>query len=347
MLFKYTYNPNAPESQQDDSLVRYCAAFSPELDLYSIQEIIEDCEETYLRPFLGELFLTQLQDSYALYPGTPLPSGIEPVIRKLQAALAYYVAFEFLGNRALRLTDTGPGEVVSSDGSYVFSRQWRTQVSLRKFFQTASRRMDRAIEYIESTSSSHLAYLPSDAYAKYHKLFFRNAAELAAYLPMDADRVVFQMLRPSIDEAEQRYIYRLIGDDLAAEIKAQLASDSLTLVQRTLLDKIRWALARWARICAIPSLRLRINESGLVEPDFNLDANHTATQPSREETVRSLWVSDQVAAREFLSELKSWLWQNADSFPTWRDSELYDSEQPPSGFMDNFHEDPGGVTSFL
>ena len=347
MLFKYVYNSSENEQNQPDSLVRYCSAFSHEMNIESLREILEDCEETYLRPYLSEAFLEEIRTAYDAYPVTSLSTEQEAIIRKLQGALAYFAAFEFMGNRGLQLSDTGPGEVVTQDGTYVFSRQWRTQSSMRKFYQTANRRMDRALSYLQSKADTFTTWKNSNAYNWRHDLFFNTAEELAEYLPMEADRVVFLMLRNHIKEAEQRYIYRTIGDALATELKTAMKAGTASSDQLLLIVKIRYALVYWARLSAIPNLRLRINESGIVEPDYDIDSGAKSQNKTSETTTRALWVSDTVAAQEFLSELKSWLWQNADKFPTYKDSTLYLEDCPPEGLMNDFNNSSKSVTSFL
>ena len=347
MLFKYVYNPAESSDNQPDSLVRYCSAFSHELSLEKVRELIEDAEQTYLAPYLSDAFLAELQAAYDAYPSTPLPTKTAVIIRKLQEALAYFVAFDFAGNRGLQLSDTGPGEVVTADGSYVFSRQWRTQYSLRKFFSTANRRLDRALAYLQVEADTFTTWKNSNAYAWRHDLFFNTAAELADYLPMEANRIVYLTLRPHIKEAEQRYIYRAIGDELCDEIKAAMKGGTITADQTALLGKIRYALVHWARLCAIPNLRLRLNQSGLVEPDFDVDEAYRSNGPSREETTRSLWISDIEAGREFLSDLRAWLWQNAAKFPTYQASAHYVEDTPPDGFMTDWNAGSTGVASFL
>lgn len=353
MLFKYVYNHAAEEASQQDSLKRYCAAFDAQMNFYHLQETIEDVEETYLKPHLGQSFLDEIQDAYDASPATPMSTEMDALVRKLQRSMAYFVMYQAISTRGIQISNMGPGQAVSDDGNYIFPSMWRTNEGLRKSFQLANRRLDQALEYLDEKKSDFATWVASTEYSRYQRLFFRSARELNQYMSMEAGRVVFQTLRPIMYEAEQRYIYRVMGDGQAEELKTAMAAGSLTADQSKLLDITRRALVRWTRAHAIPSLRLRFNESNLVEPDMDHGAGG---KPSRsagmgkfpsDEVPNTLWVDDVRAGREFLAELKGYLWQNAALFPTYAaDTTVYDADCPP-GFMDDFNDKGGGVVSLL
>lgn len=347
MLFKYIYDKTADEDNQPDSLKNYCGVFDINLSITNMREIIEDAEQTYILPAIGADLWEELETVYDAYPGTALSANNAKLIRSLQGSIAYFTLFESLGNRGIFVSDMGPGQAVSKDGTFIFPSQWRTQVGMRKAFLTANRRLDRALQLLQAAPSDWPTWEASQAFTDSRELFFNSATELQPYLAMEASRVVYLALQPSLREAERRYIKPVLGEDFFDEIKAAILSGSLTSIQTKLIEHIRWALVKWMRICAIPNLRLRFNENNLVEPDMGMDASGKNETRADADAIRSLWVNDAFAAREFTDELKAFLWKNASSFTTFMESDLYDAETPPGAFLDEFNECGGGVGSLL
>lgn len=343
MLFKYVYDHGAPKESQDDSLKRYCGSFDQSIDIENYREIIEDVELTYIAPNLSTAFYEELVTAYNGTPSAPQAD----IIRLLQPAIAYFTYFQAINLRSVFVSDMGPGQGVSKDGTFIFPSKWRAQATLRSAFQTANRRLARALSFLDLNADDYPTFKNSTAFDDSRRFFFNSVRELQPFLPMEAGQVVWNTLKVCINEAEQRYIYRLIGGTFFDELKTAIKDGSLTDDQKTLIDKIRWALVKWMRICAIPNLRLRFNENNLVEPDFGPDGIGYDGKAPQAEPIRSLWVTDQFAAREFLADLQSWLWQNASLFPTFMNSDIYDEEVPPTAFMDDFNQDSSGIVSLL
>lgn len=343
MFFKHVYDHTSGDIQ-DDSLKRYCGAFDQNIALENYREIIEDVELTYIVPHIGQAFYDELKTQYAL----PSPDAAAlDMIRELQGAIAYFTLFEAINVRGIFVSEMGPGQGVSKDGTFIFPSKWRSQTGLRKAFQVANRRLARALAFLDLNVDDYPTFKSSTAFDDSRKFFFNSVGELHAFLPMEAGQVVWNTLKVCINEAEQRYIYHQLGEDFVDELKAAIKAGTLSEDQKNLITKIRWALVKWMRICAIPNLRLRFNESNLVEPDYGPDANGNDVTAASQEPIRSLWVNDTIAAQHFLEELKAWLWKNASKFPTFEASDYYDAEKPEGIFMDEFNEEGGGVASFL
>lgn len=343
MFFKAVYDHEAPETSQDDSLKRYCGAFDQNISIENYREIIEDVELTYITPHLSSAFYEELVTAYA---GTPTAAQSD-IIKLLQGAIAYFTYFQSINLRSVFVSDMGPGQGVSKDGTFIFPSKWRAQSTLRSAFQTANRRLARALAFLDLNADDYPTFKSSEAFDESRKLFFNSVGELAPYLPMEASQVVYNTLKVSINEAERRYILPIIGEDFFNELKAAIKAGTTTTDQKDLIDKIRWSLVKWMRLCAIPNLRLRFNEANLVEPDFGPDGIGYDGKAAEPEKVRSLWMNDSFAAREFTNELKSWLWKNAAKFPTFEDSDLYDKEDPPGAFLSTFNENSSGIGSML
>lgn len=347
MLFKYVYDEASKESAQDDSLKRYAGSIDANLDWFGVQEIIEDVESDYISTAIGEDLYEEIKIAYR---EDNLTQDQTALVRKLQPAIAKFVEFTLISARGITITELGANETISKDGTLVGARQWRTKEALRKTWISANQRLDRSLKFLHTNKDDYPTWTGSLSYTESKGLFFNNAESLAKYMPCEAQRVVYLLLRHHIKEAEIRYIKPVLGEGFFNEIKTSIINDPdtpLTADQNVLIDKVRWALIQWVQKCAIPFLRLRYNQLGLVEPDFDQIEDGRQVAPASEMATKSLWISLIDAANYFTNDLKSYLFQNADKFPTFKASDLYNEDEPPTPFLNTFNEESTGIGSFL
>lgn len=341
MLFKYIYDNQSPETSQDDSLKRYCSMFDRNMSFFDMTEIIEDAQRSHIEKYISKAFLDELNTAYA---GTPTANQLS-AIRELQPAAAWFTAFEFMKQRVARISDMGVGETVSQEGTFLSARQWVTNDARREAFLKANRHLDRALAFLEDNKDNYATWTASDAYTDSKELFFNNSTELEKYLSNECERVVYLTLRPHIKEAELRYIKPVLGATFFDEIKTAITGTPTT-AQLALIDKVRWALARWVVVAAIPNLRLRINASGLIEPDFANNSHNTGSKAT-EETTHSLWIDQQTAATYFTDSLKAFLQEKVDDYPTYKTSNLYDEDKPYDPFHKEWNDKNTGIGNLL
>lgn len=347
MLFKYVYDEGSKETAQDDSLKRYAGSIDANLDWFGVQEIIEDVENDYISTAIGEELYEEIKTAYA---ADTLTANQTSLVRKLQPAIAKFVEFSLISSRGITITELGANETISKEGTLVGARQWRTKDALRKSWISANQRLSRALKFLQTNKADYPTWTASASYTDSKGLFFNNAETLAQYMSMDAHHVVYLLLRHHIKAAEIRYIKPVLGEGFFDEIKAAILNDPdtpLSSAQNDLIDKVRWALVQWVQKCAIPSLRLRYNQNGLVEPDFDQIEDGKQGAPASEDKTKSLWISLTDAANYFTNDLQSYLFQNVDDFPTFKASSLYDEDKPPTPFLDEFNEGSTGIGSFL
>lgn len=344
-LFKQVYNPTSTD--QKDSLKRYCSAFQPSMDWDMLLPFVESAELDYIKPYIGDTFYTNLVTAYEA--GT-MSTAQDVFVRMLQRSIAWYTLYDSITGLAISMSDMGPTEQVSKEGTALFPRQWVSKKGRLEAFRQANRRLDDALKYLENNAGDYSDWTSdTELQAKTRGLFFNNADELKQYLPTEVSRIVYLSLKAAIQEAERRYILPAIGkpffDELKAAIQAAPATP-LSTDQQTILDYIRHALVKWMQISAIPNMRLQLNEQGLVEPSFDLQEN---TRPASEAAIRSLWINIQDAGTLFLNELKNYLEQNAATYPTYMASDAYQNETPHTAFMDQEDEDgkDHSIVSFM
>lgn len=303
-----------------------------------VQETVEFVEETYLVPMIGEDFYLELVDAYA--QATP-PTNELAAIRKLQPALAWFTFFEMLGNAGIQVGNQGPGQSISQDGSYLPPAQWRTKEGQRNAYRRANQRLNVALDWLFDRRATYATFAASQAHLDDARSFFPRPLDLARQIPMNAASVLWLQLRPVIDEAEERYIRPVLGDALFQEIKTALQGGPISAEQTKLVSQVRTALGHFVRKCAVPNLSIRFAEGGVLEPYFDQGPNGTKDAAISPETAQALWVEDKRAGEYFLNSLQSWLWENANLFPTYQASPQYEQDTPPTAWQEDQDQDTG------
>lgn len=313
-LFSYVYNNTGTD--QTASLYRYCTAFSAGMDWEKVLPFVEDAETEYLKPVLGDDFYDELITALA---GSPTAEQTA-AIAVLRPAVAWFTFEKTLIGLALSVSEMGPAEAVDSEGRWLFPRKWVSEAGRLQAFRNGYKKLEEALRYLEKNEGDYPTWTASEAYTKEQELFIPNATIMAEYMPMEGGRAIYTRLKASIKKAELHYIKPVLGKDLYDEMKTLVATAGATptAIQSQLIEKIRFALAEWMMHYALPFFRLRFNELHIIEPA--MENGIEKQQPASQEAIQGLWVSIQEAGKRFLLDLKTFLDNNADSFPNYTDT---------------------------
>lgn len=341
----------------EDQVKRYLPSLHANMKWDTARPLVEDAESEFIRGVIDPAFHNELITAYAAYPGTPLSTEQTAVIRKLQRSIAYFFAYKYYQHMLLNVSDMGPTENASVENTAMPSRQWVLYQSQENAFKDGHKHLETALSFMEENATDYPTWKNSNTYTKSKELFFNAPAQLREYFPTYSSRFVYLQLRPAIKQAERRYILPTLGQDFYDELKAAILNEvdtPLSSAQTEVLNYIRTALAQYCLKHAIPLLRLQVNQTGIVEPEY-IDGVKNKRQAS-EKSIRSMWVSLDQAGREFLIDLKGYLDTNADLYPTYKASDSFtdyaEDEQPDTPHThgndkDYFDDDCNRVVSFM
>lgn len=332
MFFQQTSTRNS--TQLLDSLKHHCSAFHPDMEFSELREHVQEAEERFILPVLGQDVYDELQTHYESFlNGAALGAEEGAIIRRFQPAVAYYAYYLAMAARLVSVSTTGTGEIASSDGTHIPARLTAFYASRKHYWETANRKLDRWLKWLASPANAYADWQNSAEFAAFRSRYFATPAELSNHLSTNIPYAIWIEIGPSVRRAEERYIQPILGSDFDAELKAALrtaatdAASPLSEAQARIISLIRDALAQWVMKFALPHLRLEL-EHGLIKIQEEIqDAFKGRNLPASE--TGFLWQDLDGAAWEGLAALKSYLFQNPDTYPTWRDSGLYDAEKPP------------------
>ena len=281
-LISQVYNNTSTD--QTASLYRYCTAFSQNMDWEKVLPFVEDAEQEYIKPAIGEAFYDELITALA---GTPTAEQTV-AINVLRPAVAWFTFEKTLLGLALSVSEMGPAEAVDSEGRWLFPRKWVSEAGRLQAFRNAHRKLEEALRYLENNETYYPTWYNSDAYCKEVELFIPNATVLGEYLPLESGRSIFVKLKPAIKKAELHYIKPVLGEALFDKMKQIRTTPgaNFTLIQAELQEKIRFSLTEWMQHYAVPFFRLRFTELGMIE--VAMENGIGKEQPASQELIFTL-----------------------------------------------------------
>ncbi|CAG4992256.1 hypothetical protein DYBT9275_00925 [Dyadobacter sp. CECT 9275] len=169
----------------------------------------------------------------------------------------------------------------------------------------------------------------SESYKIRRSLFLRSADELGSYVPLvGRNRRFFGELVKFIQRAESLYIADSITEPVLEKLKTRYQDSSITLstVENTLIEKIRFALAYLTLHEAYPYLPLLVDHEGVrqIRKKDGIREEDIADKSYRQAQRRQLWQDAQL----YLAQLRKFMDQNASAvqFPEYYTANLIEDE---------------------
>jgi hypothetical protein len=296
-----------------DQLKQYLGGLQKNINAATILPFVDQAEAKYLTEAIGPEMLEQLA-------GGGLGTFEEQLFGNLQRSLAFYTVLEAAPFLLIQMGDAGFGEI--GNGNTQPLRQWVANKMEIAAFQNGDAFLDQALQFMEDNAAQFPIWTASDSYTINRELFITSTRELSKIISIRNSRRTFLMLRPFIDRAETIYFRSLLGEAFFAELKTQLASDSLTTDNRDLVNRLNKALGNLALVEALPEISVQISANGirvLVDND-GIQQKLTASRVD----VEALRANSERVGKMYLADFTSYLLGNAEAkFPTYFNSDTY------------------------
>jgi hypothetical protein len=151
------------------------------------------------------------------------------------------------------------------------------------------------------------------------------------------------MLVPIIEQCAEQHIRPILcGAQYDALVAAIKAGDA-TAAQTTLIKAVRKALAKWTIVEAAKQLPFLPDQEGF-RIISNADAvdKYSYGSASMQGAILGLQQGAETAARTYTADLVDFLYQNADDYPLWKNSDCNKANSQESEYP-FFTAGPGGV----
>ena len=261
---------------------------------------IDEAQESFIKPVLGNVLYDQLQDMMALDPVPPddgtSEANLVKLVEMIRKPLALFALW--LGADEFGVSISSQGIQVIETPTHKTAPQYRVQNLKENWIRRANTSLDLVLKFLDEHTEDYPGYDPQDA-----DLFIRGTLEFNSEVDIRESRRVFVSLKPIIRSVEKKYIRPTLSAELFNELKAAWQSgEDLTPSQIALLELIRPALAHLTMARALLEVSIDILDWGIFDTAGNTFANVSSKQASNKDRISIMAEANQ---RDGESELKA------------------------------------------
>lgn len=321
ILFKVTAgSPSDPIQVEDTNFQEHYSGINGSMAWAEVAPGIRQATEKFVLPFVGLELYNDLATKYNA--GDSLTDQQARTLELLQDCIAFYTAYHLLPERNAFFTSMGFNQNTATEGSGQPAPQWSWKAARWSALENGDAFLDRLLNYLEEQVTAAVAYFDlwknSTAYKVKTSAFFRHTDELDEFLNIQGSRRSFVSLIKYMREVEEDLILPLLCDDQFAALQAaDLDADG-----KKLLARVRKAVAFLGLKAGLPHHRIAIDGDGfrVVSQTDQFDDRRNQTNSIHEGAIQALALRAEQNGRRYLAELETFLIQNADTYPLWKDS---------------------------
>jgi len=290
---------------------------------------IRRAELKWIKPILGVDLYSILDGNYV---GETTTADEDALLEFIHPALAHLAMALYTPKGNVYVNDNGLQAIHSGDSKPAFQHQVDDfEESMR---ENGFDGLDELIEYLESVANTDFPdWLASEGCTLVRSNFVNTAKDFTAYVPkLRGSRYLFVQVKPIMDRVERELIRSIVGKDLFAELKEEVADDNLSAANLALMDYIKPAVTHAAWANALYELALEINKDGVHMLNNTFSGTTKAKQPGNVDTIRVVKDHHMSVALGSQKDLQEYLVENVDDYPLFKDGETYDSEDPDPQF---------------
>lgn len=323
LLFKKTTGaPSATDKVGDYNFKAHYPDVNRNMSWAELEPYIRQATRRFVLPLVGSDLYDDLAD--LVETNAAMDAEQAECLERLRDAVAYYTIMVALPKKKTVISSMGAVENVATENT-TGSSLWGFKTTLWSVAQDADRCMDETLDYLEQMVVAAKVYFDlwkdSDAYLAGKSDLFRTTSDFQGFQNINGSRRTFVAMLPIIKQAAKRHIIPAISQEQYDELVTKLRANSLSADEKTLLERVRAALAAWAVHYAADKLPILPDQDG-----FRIISNAEAVDQraySSEVTqgaITSIKYAAEADARQNTADLVAFLHDNADTYPLWKDS---------------------------
>lgn len=295
---------------------------SKSLKLDIIKPSLNDAERI-IEETIGSGFYAELD----IYNANPTPENLyfEKLITKLKDSisfLAFHIGFDDLNTI---ISNQGIHRIENDEDGIkaLFQRQ---EENLKTNYKVKGyNKLDLALQFLEANKAQFATWAASEEYTLAKSNFINSAKKFSSIYNINNNRLFFLKLRNFQALVEDFDIKPLIGHQLFAQLKTEIASDSLTAENKALVDYIQKAVAYRSIYRGNVQLITDVNEYGFFQKELEKSEKNIKTQaPVKESLLDKLLSNAEYIGNSYLRSIESFLKSNLASYPLFENSTAYD-----------------------
>jgi hypothetical protein len=284
---------------------------------------IEEAQETFIRPVLGDPLYRQLQETADPTTREPEKQPLDPRLVELldlvRKPLSLYALW--LGADEFGVSVSSQGIQVIETQTHKTAPQYRVQNLKENWIRRANTSLDLVLKFLDEHREDYPSYICQDA-----DLLIRNTLEFNSEVDIRESRRVFVALKPVIRSVERKYIRPALSAELFDELKTVLKSNAeLTNDQKALMELIRPALAHLTMARALLEISIDILDWGIFDTAGNTFTNVSSKQSSNKDRIALMAEANQRDGEAEMKALQQYLDETASEtvYPLYFHSSRY------------------------
>lgn len=236
--------------------------------MQTLQPFIDEAEQLYMVPLLGQAFYDAATEAYDDVNGDIESEDFDADLKLLwpyiQRCLAYYTQVQAIPNLSVSFGELGVRQEMNGDNAP--APRWMIEKLQFAALKSGDTYADKLLEYLETNAAS-------DKYGEWFGDIVANtkmsgsmvysSTVASRHIAINNSRRVFLQLRNKIREIESRYVPKLIGKDQYDELVTQLQTGSVSAANARLITRLEPIIAKRALFMQLPFMRVQVNENGI------------------------------------------------------------------------------------
>jgi hypothetical protein len=282
---------------------------------------IRQATRTYIIPYIGDTLYDAIADKLQESP-LDLTRNEETFASYLCDCIAYYAIMLALPKKKTVIASMG---AVENAGSNIqATSQWGFRSTLWSVAQDADRMADEMLTWLEKNADGDdflEQWLDDDASTFGTSVLVKNRKTFAEYHFLNSRRTFLAMV-PTLNLCAERYILPVLCSDQYNLLLEKVKSNDLSDDEKQLLHLVRKVLVKWAVWHSVKTLPVLPDQEGF-RLISNADAIDSRSYSSEITTGAIAGISEQaeMSARTGAGDLIEYLYNNADKFPLWKESD--------------------------
>lgn len=304
----FSENKNA----KNEELKKYIPV-SQSLPFDKVKPFIETAQRDYLVPLMGAQSLVQLETYYANPNNTEESkrSTFEGLLIRCQRAIiniAFLLGFDALNSE---IDGSGFGRLESENRKSMYKYQ---EDNLRDWFKTTGfNSFDDVLQYLHTNIETFDKYAESDQYTRFKSQFFKTVQQFDGIYDIGNSYLTFLRLLKHMQVIIDFDLQKAIGDDILAEIIAEISKTELTEKMQALLPYIQKPLAYLSTAKLMEDTGADLTENGLYFTAWASGSqNQLEKKPTDQQRVASLVARNREIGNNYLNMLRMYLSKSED-----------------------------------
>lgn len=302
-------------------LKKYCQlAGNPQME--ALTASLRMTDNSYIIPILGITLYKELDSAVAGADAneTGLSDRLKDLLHQCRMISGPMFCYTHADKADVIFSDTGMKRSESGDSKTAYQEQ-RSKFKDANLLEGEAA-MELLIQFLEEKKAVYPTWTSSDNFKRYRSLFIKSGAEFNENFTCSTPYRNFWAMRSKMMDIEENSIRKFLGDEIFDALKAKnvLTDPGFTEKEKTLLIKIKKAIAYLTVAAAAPVLNVRITGTDLsvrAAASFSTNDNDNVRAGMTDTALELLIRSCNSTGKEWLNNADRYLNKNKTDFLSW------------------------------